>query len=112
MGTEINGIVGKAKAIASVVNTLVIAPSIVIYGALVLSGYLPFKPFDEIRADVREHRLEVNSAVRRAESVDQKLIETLIKMATVMDRVERRDRLIDCYTRFKDVPDLFKRCME
>lgn len=93
---EINGLMGRARALASVLNALVIAPAVLVYVGLVASGYIPFRPLDTIVTDLQAHRTE------RAET-DQRTTAALEALAKVVAKYERRDRLVECHARYLDV---------
>lgn len=92
---EINGWVGRARAVASVLNTLVIAPAVLVYVALVASGYLPFRPLDTIQDEIRHHRTE-------SAEMDRRLAQAIEAFARITTRYERRDRLVECHARYPD----------
>src|SRR3990172_7590805 len=110
MAEELNGIIARAKALAQVVNSLLVGPAVLLYVILVLSGYVPFRPLDDIQRTLVSHDGRVTGVIQARTETERKLGDSLDRFAKAIDRMERRDRLTEC-SRITDTR-LRERCLE
>ena len=93
---EINGTIGRARELAAVINSLVIAPAVLVYVGAVASGWLPFRPLDSIAHTLEEHDRAMQSTIRDRHAAEQRSTELSNRLVSLLDRIDRRDRLTQC----------------
>ena len=107
---ELNGFLGRARELVPIINSLLVAPAVLVYVAAVTSGYLPFRSLDAIARDQAAHREDMAGAMAARQDADRRTAEAVSRLALVVERLERRNRLWEC-DRFHD-PELRRRCLE
>jgi hypothetical protein len=107
---EINGTLGRARAMANIINSLVVAPSVLVYVCLVLSGYVPFRPFDTLVADLRGHDAAMGHLSAQRAELDRGIAAHLARLVEAAERVDRRARVTECAAIRDDL--LRQRCFD
>lgn len=87
-----NGSVGRVERVVRIGAF----PLVVIYIGLVMSGYIPFRPIDQLTSSLKEHDGRVVAAMTHQTSVDFKVAATLERLIVMIDRMDRRDHLVEC----------------
>src|SRR5262245_6181640 len=106
-----NGAVGKMRAFGLAVKEVGF-PAIMLAVALGwLTGWLPFRPLEVTHARLIEHDSRLEAWNRSRERTDETIAAALDRASKALERIERRDRLVDCLTRFTD-PELRRRCLD
>lgn len=90
------GVVSRARELVSLANSLVIAPAVLVWVALVTSGYIPLRPLDDIT-----QRLTLIQAQGLAyQESDRRIVAAMEQCAQAIARFERRERLVECQARY------------
>jgi len=107
---EVNGWIRRAQILGSIVNQ--VGATTILLGVAVgwASGWIPFKPLEQINADVRTHDAAMQATTRNRENAESKTVLILERLASAITRMDRRAQIVDC-ARLTDA-DLRRRCLE
>lgn len=106
-----NGWLRRARGFSEILST----PSGVLAIVLALtvgwaSGWIPFKPFDNLSTDLRAHHEAMNATIRNRESSEGKTLLILERLSLTLTRMDRRAQIIDC-ARLTDT-ELRRECLK
>jgi len=107
---EVNGWIRRAQLVAALINQIGATTILLAVAVGWASGWIPFKPLDQISADVRTHEVSMQALVKTSENQESKTILILERLSIAIARMDRRAQIVDC-ARLTDA-DLRRRCLE
>jgi hypothetical protein len=103
-------IIKNGERIATLANSLVIAPAALIWVALMANGYLPFEPAKIAERDHSKIIVLLDEHMTLSHATDDKVAVSLESIAKIINRHERRGRLVECHAKYKD-PKMLDWCL-
>ena len=90
------GVVARAREIVGLANSLIIAPAVLVWVALVTSGYIPLRPLD----DLTQRLTLIHAQGLAHQESDRRMVAAMEQCAQAIARYERRERLVECQARY------------
>lgn len=105
MVDEVNGFTRRAQVLTTLIRD--VGTPVILLGVVVgwFTGWIPFRPLDNISLDIRAHDTRVQAAI----TTQARTSLVLERLTAVMERLEYREQLTTC-DRIKDV-DIRQRCL-
>ena len=109
MSDKLNGWIERARAIMSIVNSVLIAPFMVIVFVGWASGWIP-SPITAIASDLKSHDARVDKLIEKRLEIEKQLNAVLEKLSTEIGRSSRVRLIKEC----SDIKDeqVRRRCLE
>ena len=109
MSDKLNGWIERARAIMSIVNSVLIAPFMVIVFVGWASGWIP-SPITAIAEDLKSHDARVDKLIEKRLETDKQLNEILGQLKIELSRSSRVRLIKEC----SDIKDeqVRRRCLE